>query len=73
MREYLLASHLTAEPAGAKIMEALKLEPILYGGLRLGEGTGAVALFPMLDMAQAVYCHAATFEQISVAQYERLS
>ena len=73
VREYLLASHLTAEPAGAKIMEALKLEPILYGGLRLGEGTGAVALFPMLDMAQAVYCHAATFEQISVAQYERLS
>lgn len=73
VREYLLASHMTAEPAGIKIMETLKLEPILYGGLRLGEGTGAVALFPMLDMAAAVYHHAATFEQISVAQYERLS
>lgn len=66
---YLLPSHLTAEPAGVKLMEELELEPMLHGHLRLGEGTGAVALFPMLDLAAAVYDHAATFSQIEVEAY----
>jgi NaMN:DMB phosphoribosyltransferase len=39
--------------------------------MRLGEGTGAVALFPMLDMALAVYRDAATYADIQVHQYVR--
>lgn len=73
VRGYLLPSHLTAEPAGLKIMAELGLEPMLHGGMRLGEGTGAVALFPMLDLAAAVYEHAATFEDIRVEAYQKQS
>ncbi len=72
VRGYLIPSHLTAEPAGIRIMEELSLDPLLHGELRLGEGTGAVALFPMLDMAAAVYHNAATFGGIRVEAYRLL-
>ncbi len=72
VQDYLIPSHLTAEPAGIKIMEELGLEPMLHGGLRLGEGTGAVALMPMLDLAAAVYHNAATFNGIRVEAYKPL-
>ena len=71
VKGYLLPSHLTAEPAGIKIMEELGLKPMLHGDMRLGEGTGAVALFPMLDLAAAVYDHAATFADIQVEAYRK--
>jgi len=44
---------------------------MIHGDLRLGEGTGAVALMPLLDMAVSVYRHAATFEDIQVEAYEK--
>lgn len=68
-RDYILPSHITAEPAGRLLMEALGFAPLLYGDMRLGEGTGAVALFPLLDLAAAVYHHAATFADIDVEAY----
>lgn len=71
VRGYLFPSHMSAEPAGTLLCEALGLEPILHGDMRLGEGTGAVALFPLLDMAAAVYHRAATFADISVDAYKR--
>ena len=69
----MIPSHKSAEPAAKYIMEELKLSPILDAGMRLGEGTGAVSLFPFLDMAVAVYNDAARFEDINVEQYRRLS
>lgn len=69
VRGYILPSHLTAEPAGRLLMQELQLEPLMDGGMRLGEGTGAVALFPLLDMAAAVYHHAATFDDIRLEAY----
>lgn len=66
---YLLASHVSAEPAGKLLMEELGLSAPLHADMRLGEGTGAVALFPLLDLAAAVYHRAARFEQIQVEAY----
>lgn len=51
----ILASHVSAEPAGQLVMKALNKRPLITAGLRLGEGTGAVAAMPLLDMALAVY------------------
>lgn len=72
-RRYFLPSHLTAEPAGVYLMEALELSPLLHGDFRLGEGTGAVALFPLLDLATTVHLTAATFPEIQVPAYRNLS
>ena len=71
LKGYLISSHVTAEPAGKLIMAELGLDPMLHGDLRLGEGTGAVALFPMLDMASAVYRNAASFAGIQVEAYTK--
>lgn len=69
---FMLASHISAEPAGAMALEALGLEPAISAGLCLGEGTGAAALFPLLDMALKVYRTMSTFDEMKVEQYRPL-
>ena len=59
----VFASHVSAEPAGALVLNALGQKPLITAEMRLGEGTGAVAAIPLLDMALAVYGEAYTFEQ----------
>lgn len=71
VKDYIIPSHVSAEPAGRMMMEELGVEPMIHGDLRLGEGTGAVALFPLLDMAAAVYHDAATFGDINVEAYKK--
>ncbi len=68
----MLASHVSAEPAGALVLEALGKRPIITAEMRLGEGTGALCLLPLLDMARQVYFHAASFEQAAVEAYQPL-
>jgi len=68
----MLASHVSAEPAGALVLGALGKSPLLCAGMRLGEGTGALAVLPLLDMAREVYTTAATFQQAAVEAYQPL-
>ena len=68
VRDYMLASHLSGEPAGWPVLNALGVKPILQAGMRLGEGTGAVAVMPILDMAMTVY-NGDTFDDIHVEAY----
>lgn len=51
-------------------LPAAPVSPILHAGMHLGEGTGAVALFPLLDMAVDIYYGMDTFEGIAVEQYK---
>ena len=71
VREYLLPSHLGKEPAAVKLADALQLSPVIHAGMALGEGTGAVMLFALLDMALSIYGQSATFSEIAVEQYKR--
>lgn len=70
-REYLLPSHKGKEPAVEKLTRELALEPVINAGMALGEGTGAVMLFPLLDMALRIYRDGTSFSDIHVEQYER--
>ena len=72
-REYMLASHASNEPAGKMVLDALGLRAFLYAGMCLGEGTGAVAVMPIIDMAIAVYGEMKTFEDIAVDAYQPLA
>ena len=65
-RPYMLASHLSMEPAAGPVLFELGLRPILHAGMRLGEGTGAVALLPLLDMAKAVFDGLLTYRDIGM-------
>lgn len=69
VRDYLFASHISAEPVAQMLLQALELEPCLQCGMHLGEGTGAVAQFALFDLAAQVYDHAATFAQKGITQY----
>ncbi len=70
---YMLASHTSKEPAGERVLQELGLTPFLYAGMRLGEGTGAVAVMPTLDMACAVYQGMTTFSETSIEDYQPLT
>lgn len=70
-KAYLLPSHKGKEPAMEILAEILELEPVIDAGLALGEGTGAVMLFTMLDMALSIYTQRTDFMDINVKQYER--
>ena len=68
-REFILPSHISREPAMARIMDELGMLPILHADMALGEGTGAVALIPLLDMALKVYHGPHTFDDLGMAAY----
>ena len=65
----LIAGHVSAEPAGALLLEALGKEPLITAQMRLGEGSGAVAALPLLDMALAVYSGGHTFTKMGMEPY----
>lgn len=71
--DYILASHVSKEPAGAMLLEALGKRPALTCDMCLGEGTGAVALFPLLEMGLHIYQKMSTFEEIHMDNYVPLS
>lgn len=70
---YMIASHRSGEPAGGMVLDALGLSPFLDCNMSLGEGSGAVAAMPLLDMGLSVYLEMSTFEEIQVEQYQELN
>ena len=70
---YMLASHASNEPAGRMVLEALGAAPFLYAEMCLGEGTGAVAVMPLLEMGAAVYREMCTFEATNIEAYQPLT
>lgn len=66
----MLASHVSAEPAGALALKALGKKPLITAEMHLGEGTGAVAAIPLLDMALAVYREGYTFDAAGLEAYQ---
>ena len=71
--DYMMPSHRSNEPAGGMVLEALGLSPFIDCGMSLGEGSGAVAVLPLLEMGLEVYNRMSTFEEIRVEQYEELN
>ena len=68
-RTAMLASHCSAEPVAQAILHELGLSPILFANMKLGEGTGAVCMLPILDAALAVYNGSVSFSDAGVTQY----
>lgn len=69
-RDFMIASHVSAEPAGHILLEELGLPPLIQAGMCLGEGTGAIAAVPLLDMAVDVYRTMSSFEEIEIEAYK---
>lgn len=68
--DWLFFGHLSQEQAHHKILSELNAEPILDLGLRLGEGSGAVASLTIMKLSCVVHDKMATFESTGVANKE---
>ncbi|MCR5577559.1 MAG: nicotinate-nucleotide--dimethylbenzimidazole phosphoribosyltransferase [Oscillospiraceae bacterium] len=68
-RAAMLASHVSSEPAAAVLLETLKLRAPISAQMHLGEGSGAVALLPLLDLALSVYRSGQSFDKLGIAAY----
>lgn len=62
--ETAIASHVSAEPAHRFALERLGLEPYLDWDLRLGEGTGALLMMPLLDASAALLKNVAKLDEV---------
>lgn len=71
-KEYMMASHVSKEPAGQFLLDALGKEAPLHCDMCLGEGTGALNLFPLIDAAIAVYDGMSDFGNLGMEAYKPL-
>ena len=68
----LIASHMGREKGMAYVFSELSLKPVIDAELAIGEGCGAVLLFPLLDAALSLYRGGIRFADSAVEQYKRL-
>ncbi len=63
IKDYLFASHSSLEPGAKKASELLGLRPSLDMNMRLGEGTGAVLMFNIIEAATFMNNEMLTFDE----------
>jgi nicotinate-nucleotide--dimethylbenzimidazole phosphoribosyltransferase len=69
----MIAAHRSDEPAHAPMLERLGLDPLLSDWhLRLGEGTGALLVMPLLDAAAAMITRMDTLEGLGIVPSEAI-
>lgn len=69
--EYMVAAHLSPEPGHRLTLDSLGLVPLIDFELRLGEGSGAALVLPILKAAAALLVEMATFESAGVTDSGR--
>ncbi|WP_228000935.1 nicotinate-nucleotide--dimethylbenzimidazole phosphoribosyltransferase [Nocardia australiensis] len=62
-----LAGHLSTEPAHTLALKHLRIEPLIDLGMRLGEGSGALAALSLLRAAVAALADMSTFAEAGVS------
>ena len=73
VKDYVITSHKSKEPAANMILDAIGIPVFLDCDMCLGEGTGAVAVYPLIDMALAVYYGMCTFADNDMENYVPLT
>ena len=70
VREYLIAAHRSVEIGHRVMLQHLNLVPLLDLNMRLGEGTGAVLAFHLIEASTRILREMATFEEAGVSDKE---
>lgn len=70
VQPYLIGSHLSEERGHTALLSELKLNPCLHVQMRLGEGTGGVLMFQLIDAAVRIMREMATFAEAGVTNKE---
>lgn len=70
VKDYIIPSHMSREPAMRLIMAELGLASVIDADMALGEGTGAVLMMQLIDTVNEVFLHGAVFEEKQMMPYE---
>ncbi len=64
----IIAGHLSQEPGHRILLAHMGVKPVLQLDMRLGEGSGAVLTFPLIESAVRIYNEMATFGSAGVSE-----
>jgi len=70
MLSHCITGHKSVEPGHERLLEWLKMKPLLDLDMRLGEGSGAQVALSIVRASVATFSHMATFESAQVANKE---
>lgn len=71
-RDFMLASHISAEPSGKALLDFIGVTAPITAEMHLGEGTGGIMLLRMLEGVEDVYTKAHHFVQSGIDPYKEL-
>ena len=69
VRHYMVFGHAGDESGHRRMLDALDARPLLSLGMRLGEGTGALCAFPILDSAVRMVNEMNNFANAKITKY----
>lgn len=69
MLHYCIFGHCGDEAGHRRVLDSLNAKPLLDLGLRLGEGSGAICAYPIVDSAVRMINEMHTFEQEAITKY----
>jgi nicotinate-nucleotide--dimethylbenzimidazole phosphoribosyltransferase len=68
-KSYMVFGHCGDESGHRRMLDAMDAKPLLSLGLRLGEGTGALCAFPVLDSAVRMINEMNNFDNGNITKY----
>ena len=69
VKDYMIFTHCGDENGHHRMLESLQAEPLLRLGMRLGEGTGALCAFPIVDSAVRMINEMNNFDNAHITRY----
>lgn len=68
-QDYMIFTHCGDESGHKKMLDIVKARTLLHLGLRLGEGTGALCAFPIIDSAVRMVNEMNNFDNAKITKY----
>ena len=69
VQDYMVFTHCGDESGHRMMLDIVDAHPLLSLGLRLGEGTGALCAFPILDSAVRMMNEMNNFDNAKITKY----
>ena len=68
-QDYMIFTHCGDESGHRMMLDIVDAKPLLHLGLRLGEGTGALCAFPIIDSAVRMMNEMNNFDNAKITKY----
>ena len=68
-QDYMIFTHCGDESGHKRMLDIVGAKPLLHLGLRLGEGTGALCAFPIIDSAVRMVNEMNNFDNAKITKY----